>query len=114
MTSRVLTANTFVSDGEGGVIHLKAGETPPKALLDRTWKDAAGNDVPVLGEHLFVTAAGDEPAEPVEVDEGPVRPAESASKAKWASYAEDLGVSHDEKATKDEIIAAVDKHEQGE
>jgi hypothetical protein len=56
---------------------------------------------------LPTTKAAAEPA----ADDAPPRAGKGSGRSEWAAYAESVGVTVDEDATRDEIIAAVDAAE---
>lgn len=108
-------SNTVTIRGRIATTRLRAGEVVTvehtdavQALIERGYVTVV--DAPDTGGSLVGTvtpdAGADEPQEDVEdVEEGPVPPARSASKADWQEFLDGQGILVDADLTRDELVA---------
>lgn len=83
-----VNANVIVANPETGErVFIAAGEEPPAEVRD------------LLGDHLFDGGDGED------ASEVPPQSGRGSGKDAWAAYAEAHGVTVDEDATRDQIIA---------
>lgn len=104
--------STVTIRGRIATTRLRAGETVTvehtdavQALIDRGYVTVV--DTPDAGGSLVGTvtpdAGADEPQE--DVEEGPVPPSRSASKADWQEFLDGQGILVDADLTRDELVA---------